>query len=216
MAQSNDHHRATVFVVDDDPEVRESLQWLLQSAGFEVMTFDSPQAFLDTYHEEMYGCVLLDLRMPEMDGLALQRQLTARGIRLPVIILSAHVDVPTAVEAMRAGAVDVLQKPFEDQLLIDRINQALREDASTREREDEHAEIVARVATLTPREREVLDRLVEGATSKAVAQALGISVRTAEVHRANVMRKMQARSLAELVTQVVRYRHIQDQSRKDS
>lgn len=207
--------RAKVFIVDDDAEVRESLAWLLEPAGFEPIAFESPRAFLDAYHEEMYGCLLLDLRMPDMSGLEFQRELTARGIRLPVIILTAHADVPTTVEAMRAGAVDVLQKPFEDHVLIKRIHQALREDASTRAREQAYADIAARVASLTRREREVLDHLVEGATSKEVAQALGISVRTAEVHRANVMRKMEAGSLAELVTQVVRFRYGQEQSQAE-
>ncbi len=214
MVKRSEDDTTTVFVVDDDPEIRESLQWLLESAGIEVTAFGSPQSFLDACRQDMRGCLLLDLRMPDMNGLALQRELAARGIHLPTIILTAHADVPTAVEAMRAGAVDVIQKPFEDRLLLDRIHQALREDASARRREEEHAQVVERVASLTPREREVLERLADGATTKEVARILGISVRTAEVHRANVMRKMEAGSLAELVTQVVLYRYHRDQSNR--
>jgi two-component system response regulator FixJ len=200
------HERAKVFVLDDDPEVRESLAWLLEGAGFDVVPFDSPHAFLDACAQGARGCLLLDLRMPDMSGLELQEVLAARGMELPVIVLTAHADVPTTVQVMRAGAFDVLQKPFDEAVLLDRIDRALRAGATARRREDEHAEIAALLDTLTPREREVLDWLVQGAATKQIARHLDISIRTAEVHRSNVMHKMEAGSLADLVARVVRYR----------
>jgi len=196
----------TVFVVDDDPAVRDSLRLLLESVGLVAETFSSAHQFLDATDPEQPGCVLLDIRMPGMSGLELQRRLVARGITLPVIIITGHGDVTTAVQAMKTGAVDFLEKPFNDQVLLDRIHDAITHDAQTRRSRAEHDEVGRRLVMLSPREVEVLDLIIAGKANKVIALDLGISEKTVEAHRARTMDKMQVRSTADLVRTVLLYR----------
>jgi two-component system, LuxR family, response regulator FixJ len=195
--------RPTVFIVDDDAAVRDSLKMLLKSVGQLVETFGSAQEFLDAYKEDRPGCLVLDIRMPGMSGLELQAKLNERHAILPVIFITGHGDVPMAVEAMQAGAVDFIQKPFRDQDLLDRINQALDKDGANRAALAEKGAIATRLATLTPREREVMELVVRGKANKVIAGDLTLSQRTVEIHRARVMEKMQAASLAHLVRMVL-------------
>lgn len=192
---------ARVFVVDDDQGMRDSLRFLLEAAGVAVETYASARAFLEAGGAGKSGCLVTDVRMPEMNGLELQEKLAAEGSRLAVILMTGHADVPMAVGAMRAGAFDFIEKPFADESLIDSIRRALGK-AQERNRAAPaavSAEVAQRLATLTPREREVLDHLVRGSQHKVIAHALHISPRTIEVHRARVMQKMEARNLAHLV-----------------
>ncbi|MFQ5617528.1 MAG: response regulator transcription factor [Rhodospirillales bacterium] len=192
----------TVFVVDDDQAVRRFLCGLIASVDLRVEAYASAREFLDAYEPGRPGCLLLDIRMPGMSGLELQKELTERAIRLPVIILTGHGDVQVAVHAMKAGAVDFIEKPFNNELLLDRIQKAVAKSVdagSSRVRRDQ---IMARVERLTPRERQVLDMVVAGETNKGVARRLDISERTVEIHRSNAMAKMQAKSLADLVKMV--------------
>lgn len=195
--------RATIFVVDDDTAVRDSMKMLLRSVGQAVETFGSGQEFFDAYSEDRAGCLILDIRMPGMSGLELQQKLNERHSIMPIIFITGHGDVPMAVEAMQAGAVDFIQKPFRDQDLIDRINQALEKDQNNRAALGERNDIRKRLETLTPREREVLDLVVHGKANKVIAGDLKLSQRTVEIHRARVMEKMQASSLAHLVRMVL-------------
>ncbi len=195
--------RPTIFIVDDDAAVRDALKLLLRSVGQAVETFGSAQEFLDAYSEDRPGCLVLDIRMPGMSGLELQQKLNEKHSILPIIFITGHGDVPMAVEAMQAGAVDFIQKPFRDQDLIDRINQALEKDSSNRAALGERNDIRRRLDTLTPREREVLDLVVHGKANKVIAGDLKLSQRTVEIHRARVMEKMQASSLAHLVRMVL-------------
>jgi two-component system, LuxR family, response regulator FixJ len=193
-----------VHVVDDDPGVRDSLAFLLQSAGLAVRTYDSAAAFLAVAPGLASGCVLTDIRMPgEMDGLALQRHLAALGGSLAVVVMTGHGDVPIAVEALKAGARDFLEKPFDEERLLTVVREALAASQRAQEEVQASAGIAARLATLTPREREVLQKLVAGLPNKTIAYDLGTSPRTVEVQRARVMEKMGARSLAELVRMVL-------------
>lgn len=193
----------TVYIVDDDSGVRSSIRVLMKSVGLPALTFPSAQEFLRAYLPSQPGCVVLDIRMPGMSGLELQQALNERGAVIPVIFISGHGDIPMAVDAMRHGAFDFLQKPFRDQDLIDRIQQALQRDAETRVSLTEHGRIRACIASLTPREKEVLDLMTEGKQNKSMAQDLGLSQRTIEIHRANVMEKMGAKSVAQLVRMVM-------------
>lgn len=188
-----------VHVVDDDEAVRNSLALLLESTGFVVETYDSATAFLAAVRPHSAGCVLTDVRMPEMDGLALQRRLSELDVALPVIVMTGHGDVPIAVGALKAGATDFLEKPFDDEQLLAAVRTAIEANQRSREAKQAVADIADRLASLTPREREVLDRLVDGQPNKTIAYDLGSSPRTVEVHRARVMEKMGARSLPELV-----------------
>ncbi|HLZ66694.1 MAG TPA: response regulator FixJ [Aliidongia sp.] len=188
-----------VHIVDDDDTVRRSLAFLLEAAGFTVQTHASGVAFLDAAAGLGPGCVLTDVRMPEMDGLELQRQLIERGISLPVIVMTGHGDVPIAVQALKAGAVDFIEKPFSDDVLLTAIGAALRRNRADLKNQQETTNLTARLELLTPREREVLFGLVAGHPNKTIAYDLGISARTVEVHRARVMEKMHARSLSDLV-----------------
>ena len=192
----------TVHVVDDDAAVRRSLERLLDTAGFHVVSYDSSSAFLQTARGLSAGCVLLDIQMPGVDGLKVQSVLNRLRVPLSVIVMTAHGDVASAVQAMKAGAVDFLEKPFDDETLLNGIEAALAK-AGRRVGDREPAEAAQRIATLSPREREVLDGLVTGRQNKVIAFDLGISPRTVEVYRANVMTKMQARSLSELVRMAI-------------
>jgi two-component system response regulator FixJ len=190
---------AAVHVIDDDEAVRHSLAFLFESAGLPVHTHESALAFLEIAGGLRCGCILTDVRMPGLDGLALQQKLLERGIRLPVIVMTGHGDVPVAVQALKAGAVDFIEKPFDDEALLAAVRAAIEASRRISERETEVQDIAARLASLTPRERQVLDRLVAGQPNKTIAYDLGASPRTVEVHRARVMEKMGARSLSELV-----------------
>lgn len=203
MRVNTNNSRPAIFVVDDDAAVRDALKLLLRSVGQPVETFGSAQEFLDAYSEDRPGCLVLDIRMPGMSGLELQQKLNEKHSILPIIFITGHGDVPMAVEAMQAGAVDFIQKPFRDQDLIDRINQALEKDGSNRAALGERNDIRRRLETLTPREREVLDLVVHGKANKVIAGDLKLSQRTVEIHRARVMEKMQASSLAHLVRMVL-------------
>ncbi|MBN8763665.1 MAG: DNA-binding response regulator [Thiobacillus sp. 63-78] len=191
--------RQTVFVVDDDEAARESLRWLLESVGHHVNCPASAREFLESYDGSEPGCLVLDVRMPGMSGLELQNHLIERGWCLPVIVVTGHGDVPMAVRAMKAGAIDFLQKPYNDQTLLDRIQQALELCSQRRQNRSELALIRANHDHLTQREREVAERVVAGKANKVIAIELGLSPKTIEVYRANVMFKMQAHSLSELV-----------------
>ena len=188
-----------VFVVDDDESVRESLQYLLRSVGLECQAFASAAEFLGIYDRAQPGCLVLDVRMPGLSGPELQRLLNLRGAIIPVIFITGHGDISMAVDAMQQGASDFLQKPFRDQDLIDRIQRALEKDGRTRAALEEHASIRERIATLTPRERQVLKLMTQGKANRIMAHELGLSRRTVEIHRARVMAKSGAASLAQLV-----------------
>jgi len=193
----------TVFVVDDDEGVRNSMRFLLKSVGLATRVLPSASEFLDTYKPSHPGCLVLDVRMPGMSGLELQRQLNLLGAVIPVIFITGHGDIPMAVEAMQQGAFDFLQKPFRDQDLIDRIQRALERDARNRAALDQHTAIRERLDSLTPREREVLALMTRGKPNKIMAAELGVSQRTVEIHRARVMEKSGAASLAQLVRMVM-------------
>ncbi len=198
------HQQApTVFVVDDDEGVRNSLRFLLKSVGLATQALASASEFLDSYKPTQPGCLVLDVRMPGMSGLELQQQLNLRGAVIPVIFITGHGDIPMAVEAMQQGAFDFLQKPFRDQDLIDRIQRALERDAHNRAALEQHAKIRERLDSLTPREREVLALMTRGKPNKIMAAELGVSQRTVEIHRARVMEKSGAASLAQLVRMVM-------------
>ena len=192
-----------VHIVDDDASVRDLLVVLLELAGFTVQAYDLAVAFLQAVSDRTAGCVLTDVQMPELNGLELQRRMGKQGIRLPVIVMTGHGDVPIAVEAMKAGAADFLEKPFDDEQLLTAISGAIAAGARVRDEAAAVADITKRLAMLTPREREVLDHLVAGQPNKTIAYDLGSSPRTVEVHRARVMEKMGVRSLPELVRMTI-------------
>jgi two-component system response regulator FixJ len=193
----------TVFVVDDDAGMREALQSILETVGFPTAVYASAQEFLEAYHPSQAGCLVLDVRMPGMNGLELQKQLNARGAVIPVIFVSGHGDISMAVEAMKHGAFDFLEKPFREEDLLDRVRRALARDARIRKALSEHERIRAHLESLTPREKDVLNRIVEGKSNKVIGGELRISTRTVELHRARVMEKMRASSLAELVRMMI-------------
>lgn len=188
-----------VFIVDDDDAVRASLGFLLKSVGIAATPLASAQAFLTAYDPLQPGCLLLDIRMPGMSGLELQQQLNLRGAINPVIFITGHGDVPMAVAAMKDGAFDFVQKPFRDQDLVDRVQRALARDQENRVVLSQYSKIRTRLESLTPREREVLELMTCGNSNKVMVADLGISQRTVEIHRARVMEKMEARSLAHAV-----------------
>jgi FixJ family two-component response regulator len=192
-----------VYVVDDDEAMRNSLKWLIESVGLRVETYGSADDFLHGYYPGRGGCLLLDVRMPGMSGLELQEHLAEHQAHLPVIVITGHGDVPMAVRAMKAGAVDFIEKPFNDEFLLDSIRRALAVDAEQRGLQARQAEIATRLALLTPREHEVMEMVADGRSNKEIANALGVSAKTVEAHRARVMEKMEARSLAELVRMVL-------------
>ena len=194
---------ATVFIVDDDQEVRQALALLMESVGLQVETFESGNDFLQQFDPDRPGCMILDVRMPGMSGLELQARLAAEAIHPPVIIITGHGDVPMAVRAVQAGAVDFIEKPFNDQALLDSVHRALDLDARKRGRASRLAEIRARLQTLTPREQEVMKMVVAGKRNKVIALELSVSQSTVEAHRARVMEKMEARSLSDLMRMVL-------------
>lgn len=189
----------TVFIVDDNEAVRTSLRFLVESIGLPVETFPSGREFLATIRPDRPGCVVMDVRMPDQSGLQIQETMERQGLHLPVIVISGHADVATAVRAMKKGAVDFLEKPCNDQVLLDCIQRALASDQDRRARERRRADAVALLGRLTPREREVLELIVKGFGNRQTASELAISQKTVEVHRARIMKKMAARSVAELV-----------------
>jgi len=189
----------TVFVVDDDEAVRRSLRRLISSAGMAVEDYATAEEYADRCDPSRPGCLVLDVRMPGMSGLELQRMLQQKGIRTPVIIISGHGDVPKAVQAMKGGALDFIEKPFKGDVLLDRIRQAIELDRQVRRRQARQAEVQSRLALLTPREREVTELLATGTPVKQVAYQLGLSRKTVDVHRSHIMMKLQIDSLVELV-----------------
>jgi two-component system, LuxR family, response regulator FixJ len=191
--------KPVIYIVDDDDGMRRALAVLMTTVGYEPVAFARASEFLAKYDRTRASCLVLDVRMPEMSGLEVQQQLNRSGSMLPVILVSGHGDIPMAVQAMKDGAFDFLQKPFRDQDLLDRINGALKLDAENRENIDRLADLKHRADSLTPREREVLALVVDGKANKVIAIDLGLSERTVEIHRANVMEKMGARSVAHLV-----------------
>jgi two-component system response regulator FixJ len=190
---------ATVYVVDDDDGMRRALSLLLNTVGYKTAAFAGPKEFLDKFKTDAAGCLVLDIRMPGMSGLELQQHLNRMGSMLPVIFITGHGDVPMAVQAMKEGAFEFVQKPFRDQDLLDRINHALELDKVNRGTLALRADVLARFESLTPREKQVMQLVVDGAANKVIAIDLGLSERTVEIHRAKVMEKMGARSVAHLV-----------------
>lgn len=191
--------KGTVFIVDDDADVRDSLCALLEAEGYEAKEFASARLFLDQYQPREASCVVADIRMPDMDGLELQEEILRQGWGLPVIIITGHGDVPLAVRAMKAGAVDFIEKPFDDETLRAGIERGLEQSRRTLGESAFVQEVESRLAQLTVREREVLEHLVAGRANKVIAHRMDISPRTVEVHRGRVMEKMEARSLSDLV-----------------
>jgi len=189
----------TVFIVDDDDEVRSALALLMESIGMPVETFESAQAFLEQFDPQRSGCLVLDVRMKGMSGLDLQEHLSKEAIYPPIIVITGHGDVPMAVRAVKAGAIDFIEKPFNDQVLLDSIHRAIEQDAQRRGKAIQLAEIETRLDRLTPREREILNQVVSGKRNKTIAFELNISQSTVEAHRSKVMEKMQAQSLSDLM-----------------
>ena len=189
----------TVFVVDDDSEVRDTLQWLVESVGLNIETFASAQEFLNAYDPKRPGCLVTDVRMPGMSGIELQAKLMAEEVTLPIIIVSGYADVPTAVRSMKGGAIDFVEKPFNEQMMLERIQLSILEDARLRQKRAQGERAQARLQSLTPREHQVMDLVILGRSNQEIARALDISTKTVEVHRSHVMAKMEAHSLAELV-----------------
>ena len=192
-----------VHVVDDDPAIRDSLAFLLDTAGLVSRTYESAAALLAKADNLAPGCIVTDVRMPDMSGLEMVRRLAEMGVRHPVIVMTGHADVPLAIEAVRAGVKDFIEKPFDDEALLASIRSALADQAGAAEHEGQVTEVRERLASLSTRERQVLDGLVAGRANKVIAYDLEISPRTVEVYRANVMTKMQARSLSELVRMTI-------------
>lgn len=193
----------TVFIVDDDDDFRDSMQWLLESDNLRVVTFNSAQQFLDNY-DGTPGCMLLDVRMPEINGLALQQMMSDRGISLPIIVISGHGDIPMAVSAMKNGALDFIEKPFDDEVLLQLVAKALDTARSQADTFQLARQARSRYQLLSRREKEVMTLVVSGKANREIAEALGISPKTVEVHRSRVMSKMQADSLPDLVHQAAR------------
>lgn len=194
---------ATVFIVDDDQEVREALVLLMESVGLEVKSFDSAQNFLDSFDASVPGCIITDVRMPGMSGLELQKKLKEQKMHPPVIIITGHGDIPMAVDAMQEGALDFIEKPFNDQRLLDSVHRAIESDAADRGQATQIAEIRERVESLTKREMEVMNLITQGKRNKIIADELCVSQSTVEAHRAKVMEKMQANTLSDLMRMVL-------------
>ena len=204
-----------VFLVDDDAAVRDALQLLLSVSGLRVRCFDSAESFLEYYRPEYSGCLLLDIRMPGMSGLKLQEVLLERQISLPIIFITAHGDIPSAVDAVKRGAVQFIEKPFDDYQLLCLVLDALELDAQTRSERMAQAVLEARLASLTRRERQVLDKMLAGRTSRSISEELFISNRTVEFHRRKIMHKLQAGSLGELFRMCLRGRALEPEPKPD-
>ncbi|PHQ24264.1 DNA-binding response regulator [Marinobacter guineae] len=200
----------TVYVVEDDEAVRDSLELLLKSDGKPVKPYESATAFLKDYSDKMAGCIVLDIRMPGMDGMELQKKLNEKHSILPIIFVTGHGDVPMAVDAMKEGAVDFIQKPYREEALLEKIEAALKQDLEQRKSLDEKQEIIRRIKSLTPREHEIMDRMIAGQANKVIAIELEISQRTVEIHRSRVMHKMGTHSLAHLVRMVLSVKDLID------
>ena len=203
-------NQQTVYVVEDDEAVRDSLELLLKSDGKPVKTYDNANAFLKDYTEKMAGCIVLDIRMPGMDGMELQKKLNDKHSILPIIFVTGHGDVPMAVDAMKEGAIDFIQKPYREEALLEKIDAALALDVEQRKTLGEKQEILRRVKSLTPREHEIMDRMIEGQANKVIAIELEISQRTVEIHRSRVMHKMGTHSLAHLVRMILSVKDLID------
>ncbi|MEM9417830.1 MAG: response regulator [Planctomycetota bacterium] len=195
--------QATVFIVDDDPGVRDSLKYMIESGGYVVEAFDSARAMIDRARTPVSGCLVADLRLPGMSGLDMFDKLQELGVNLPTVVITGHGDVTAAVRAMKAGALDFIEKPFSDQALLDRISTAMQINTANQVAAQEVAQVDQCYQRLTPRERQVMAAVVEGRLNKQIASDLGLSHKTIEVHRAHVMEKMNAKSLAELVRMAV-------------
>ena len=187
-----------VFVVDDDPQVREAIELLLDSVDLKVETFESAQAFLQSFDPAQSGCLVLDVRMPGMSGLEMQRKLISEGIHIPTLLLTAHAEVPMAVEALKAGALDFIEKPYSPQALLDQIQKALAEELRRRKKRLRLAEIEALLTRLSQREHEIMQLVVKGRNSKSIAKGLGISEKTVDFHRRNLLGKMEVGTMVEL------------------
>lgn len=198
MMNASDHD-GTIYIVDDDQAIRHAMSLLMQSVGLKCEIFPSADDFLEGHTNDRSGCLVLDIRMPGMGGLELQQQLREEDCSLPIIFITGHGDIPMAVEAMQQGAFDFIQKPFRDQELLDRIQDALKTEREQRSQRQQQSAVRERLERLTKREREVFDLVVTGKPNKIIAHELGVSQRTVEIHRARVMEKMEARSLADLV-----------------
>ena len=197
----------TVFIVDDDAAVLDSIAELVTSVGLHAARFRSAQEFRDSFNPERAGCLVLDVRMAHTSGLALQEELNAIGARIPIVFISGHGDISVAIKTIKAGAVDFVQKPYREQQLLDSINEALRRDAEARQVAGSAEGFAERLAALTERERDVLDQVVQGLSSKAIAKVLGISYRTVELHRSHIMEKLRVHSVAELIRLVIEQRN---------
>lgn len=203
MTRATKATEGTVFIVDDNAAVRDAIRWLVEQVGLTARTYGAAQEFLSAYRPGVRGCLVLDIRMPGMSGLDLQERLLKVGATLPIIFVTGHGDVPVTVRAMKAGAFDFLQKPFNDNMLLDAIFAAIRQSEEMRAEEERRAQAAQGLAALTAREREVLRLLRGGKSSKLIAADMGISVRTVEGHRANIMDKMNARTVGQLVEMVI-------------
>jgi two-component system response regulator TtrR len=192
-----------VFIVDDDQAVRDSLKFLVESNGMDGKTYATAKDFLDDYTPDLSGCLLLDVRMPEMSGFELQKEMQKRQIPMPIIFISAHGTIPTAVRALKLGAIDFVMKPFNNVALLEKIDQAIEADKIQREQRCRNQLIAKRIASLTRREQDVMRLIVEGKPAKKIADQLGISNKTVDVHRSHIMEKLEIKSVAELVKMVV-------------
>ena len=189
----------TIYIVDDDHDARESLRWLIESVGLQAETYSSPTAFLEEFDAARPCCVILDVRMPELNGIDVLQRMREQMIEVPAILVTAYGDIPMSVQAMRAGAVDFIEKPYRDQQLMDRVNECLEQSYRQFHERNRREEILARFALLSPREGEVMSLLVDGSTNKETARTLQISPKTVEAHRSNLMKKMETNSIAALV-----------------
>ena len=201
-------NQQTVFIVDDDEDVREGFGLLMETVGQPYRLFSSALEFMESYESEMRGCLLLDIRMPRMSGLELQEKLKEKGSLLPIIFITGHGDIPMAVDAMRRGALDFIRKPFREQNLLDRVNEALDIEAGKRKNQLDRQQLIDRLNSLSDREQEVLELVASGKMNKAIAYDLGISERTVEVHRSHLMQKLGVESVAQLVRFKIETEHI--------
>ncbi len=205
---------AAVYIIDDDEAVLDSLSTWLQATGLRTRTWSDPQGFLDEYRHDWTGCLILDLHMPAISGLGLQEELVAIGSTLPIIFMTGHGNVSAAVRAMKAGAFEFIEKPFSHEVLLGHIHRAVELDAERRNARGEQQQIRARLDTLTPREAQVLDYVVDGKATKVIALELNLSQRTVEIYRANIMQKMQSRSVAQLVKMLSEFRSAAPQAER--